>query len=1318
MNVYDEVINATVVQNCIQGYFTSALQQELIISRTNVLSVFHYSAKGQLVLSYEWKLSGHVHSMALIPQPGSELYCLVILTGCGKLSILKFDHMSQSLDTLSLHYYEDKFKELSLLEISNTPSLIVDRSFRCLLVRNNDCIAILPLNVTKEEEEEEEDNEKDEDRSNGGRFSFKRHKLNGGSVKQFVNSSTIMPASHLHSDIKNVLDVQFLHGFNKPTLAILYQPILAWSGNEKLRSQTVKVIILSLDFEDEKSTVINIIQGLPNDLHTLIPLSNASIVVGVNELIYIDNTGALQGTVSLNSFSKTVLNTKVKDNSSLQAFFNRPVCQYTTISKGKDIMLLMDEKSQMYNVIIESEGRLVTAFNCVRLPIVNDIFKNNHLPTCICGDVDLETGNLFIGFKSGDAMRVRLNNLRSSLASKGNVVETMEADEDYDELYGGSTEVEKKNMDTETPFDIETLDNLINIGPLTSLAVGKVSSIEPTIAKLTNPNRCELSIVATSGNSTGSHLTVFENTIVPTVEKALKFISVTQIWNLKIKDKDKYLVTTDSSQSKSDIYSIDRDFKPFKSFDFKKNDTTVSTAVTGAGKRIVQVTSKGVYLFDINFKRMMTMNFDFEVVHVCINDPFLLLTNSKGDIKIYELEPKHKKKFVKMVLPEALKEIIITFGVILESNMCNKYLHGLENSNKNQLLFTFVTADNQIVFFTKEHNDRIFQLNGIDEFHERLFISTYQLPEEINPDPSIKQVMINKLGHKFKEEYLTILTFGGEIYLYRKCVDNPDKFVKCEHELYITGAPDNAYAKGVHGVERVAHYIEDYNGYSVIFVTGTVSYIIIKEDTSVPRIFPFGNITLVSMTRWGKNSVMCVDDGKNARIMTLNLDNHRYYGNKMPLRKIFLEDVLEDFETFNNITYHERTQNFIVSFSKSIDYDALSEEGERIVGYEASKPHAKGFQSGILLINPKTWNIIDRIELGPNSLISDMRTMMIQLNSNTKRKREYLVVGNTYVRDEDISGTGSFYLYDITEVVPEPGKPDTNYKFKEIFQEDIRGTVSTVCEISGRFMISQSSKAMVRDIQEDNSVVPVAFLDMPVFITDAKSFGNLMIIGDAMHGFTFVGFDAEPYRMITLGKSVTKLETMSLEFLVNNGDMYFIITDRSQVMHVLKYAPDEPNSLSGQRLVYCTSFNLHSINTCMRLIQKNNEFVDLRRNYGSHMSTFQCIGCHIDGSIFKVVPLTESSYRRLYLVQQQIIDKEVQLCGLNPRMERLQNPYYQLGHLLRPMLDFTILKKFSTLSISKRRSMASKAGHQAHTEVWRDLIDIEYSLTSLNKSTN
>ncbi|SCV03426.1 LAME_0H10330g1_1 [Lachancea meyersii CBS 8951] len=1310
MNIYDEVFDATKVTHSVLGRFTSEKVDQLIVARTNLLSVYQIIHE-RLVLCNEFKLSGRITGIALIPQLQSVLQCLLVSTGKAKMSVVRFDpQRPMRLESLELHYYEDEFSKKSMLDLAQESKMRVDPENRCVFLCNNDVLAILPLKVNVEEEDEAYDVYQP---------STKKQKIEIGTpVRSLSEPSIIMRISELNQQIKNVVDIQFLNSFNRPTVAVLYQPRLAWCGNEKSVSKT-SMRLMAITLNNKKNTAIYQVERLPHDIHSILPLNNSCVLVGVNQIISVDNTGALQSTIQINSFASTLTSGKQVDKKSLEVMLNTPVIWTSAmVSKDAEILLLMDHNAEIYSIILQSEGRLLLDFTLVRLPVSDHIFKSQHLPTCITplkGGLSLKACQLFIGFSSGDALTVKLVNLRSAFESKQtHEIELQpDEDEDYASLYGDDEGPARASVDgklpsdTLQPFEMEVIDRLINVGPITSMAVGKASSVEGTVQGLPNPNKNELAIVTTSGTGNTSSLNIMEHSVRPVVKQALKFTSVTKIWNLKVRKRDKYLVTTDSSAEKSELYEIGEKITSIKPKHFKRNVTTVEIVMIGGGKRIVHVTTKAVFLFNLGFKKLMTITFDFEVVHVSILDPFILLTNSKGEIKIYELDSKHRNKLTKVKLPEALEEMIITSGVILKSNICNEFftnLVGLEKE-KEQLLFTFVAADNQIIFFPKDHHDRIYQLNGVDNLNDMLYFSTYQLPEEVVPDPSIKQVMINRLGKDNKEEYLTILTFGGEVYVYKRIGNRFYKSMHC-NDLQITGAPGNAYAKGVSSIERIAHYVKYFNGYSVILITGSVPYMIIKEDNSTPKIFKFANIPLVSLTSWGSESVLCVDDIKNARIVTL--DTTFSYSNRLPVKKVNVEDALKTYGSFNNVAYHERTGMYIVSYNKEIPYEAVSEDGQKMVGYDDEAVRAQGFQSGVLLLNPSTWRVIDEINFEKNSLINDMKTMLIQTNSRTRRKREYLVVGNTFLRDEDYGTMGSFYLYDISEVVPEPGKPDTNFKLKEIFHEEFRGAVSSVCEVSGRFLISQGQKVLVRDVQEDNSVVPVAFFDVPIFVTDIKSYGNLLLIGDAAQEFQFVGFDAEPYRMIPLGKSVSRLATMSLEFLVNNGDVNFLVSDRDNILHVLKYAPDEPNSLSGQKLVHCTSFNLHSTNTCMKLLLKNNEFAQ-----ASSLPEYQVLGAQVDGSIFKVMPLTESSYRRLYVVQQHLVEKEVQMCGLNPKMERLHNSFYSLGHALRPMLDFTVIKDYCSLPINRRKQVAAKAGRQADFEIWRDLINVEYSTRSL-----
>lgn len=1358
MNVYDDVLDATVVAHSATGHFTTQAHEELITVRTNILSVYRIDNDGRrLVMTSEFMFAGKINDIALISSAGAEgsaagpkpLDCLMIATGTAKLSVVRYDELTNSLDTISLHYYEDKMRSASLIELAKVSQMRLDPGNRCLLLFNNDVVAILPFHGAEDEEDEDED--EDEDTYLSGETSedrpAKRQKI-GQHRSTETGQSLVIPLKELNNEIQNVSDIQLLRNFSKPTVVVMYQPKLTWAGSLKLEKAPTCIVImtLGLSVKDGKPTcepiIISKLEKLPWTWNSIIPTEKGAVILGVNEIAYMDNTGVLQSVISINSFSdKSTIQSRVIDNSKMELLFHKhSVVNYwcstkrdasSTNNDNTDLLILMTEQSDLYYVQMEFEGKLLTKFDLVELPIANNIFIDNLGPLCMTrvnSSTALTELDLFIGFQSGNSLIVRLNNMTSTIASRTshkmkvdegeNIFSDGEVDDDDeddlyadDSLYANSKEEKAEEVvETVEPFDIELLTSLLNIGPLTSMVVGKDTSIQPKIKGLPNPSNGEMSIVATSGNGVGSRLVSVQPSVHPDVQQALKFISITQIWNLKFKNRDKYLITTDSAKSKSDIYEIENDFTLHKGGRLRRDASTVFIAIFGDEKRIVQVTTNRLYLYDLDFRRLTTIKFDYEVVHVSVLDHYILITVSKGDITIFELEPTQKKKLTKIVLPEALKEMVITSGLILKSDLCNEFLT-LDDETEEQLLFTFVTADNQIIFFTKDHNDCIFQLNGVDELKENLFVSTYKLPEEVIPDPSIKQIMLNKLGHENPETYLTILTFGGEIYQYKKSHKMSSRYYRhsCGSKLSITGAPNNAYPKGVLGIERIMHYIPNYNGYSCILIAGMVPYIIIKEDDSIPRIFKFANIPLVSLTPWGKKSVMCVDHVKNARVYTL--DNTKiYYGNKLPIKWIPINNIMQNFMTFNNIFYHERSEMYVVSYTKEIDYIPKSENDEIIVGFDEGVPHAKGFQSGVLLINPVSWDVIDQIDLEANSLVNDLRTMNIQLDTHTKKSREYVVFGVSQVGTEDLPASGSFYIYDIVPKAPEPGSTDMTSKFEKFFSEEVRGAVTTVCELSGRFAISQNHKIMVRDAQEDGSVVPVAFLDTPIYITDSKSFGNFFIVGDSMQGFQFIGFDAEPYRMVQLGRSISHFETVSVDFLVNNGDLYFAVTDRNNILHILKYAPDEPNSLSGQRLVHCSSFNLFSTNTCIRLLPKNDEF----NNNNFPLASYQIIGSQTDGSIFKVLPLSEESYRRLYVIQQQLVDNGIQLGGLNPNMERLANGFFDIGHIMRPTLDYNIIKRFVSLSIEKRTEMGKKTGRRSDVTIWRDLLDIEFSLRTLS----
>lgn len=41
------------------------------------------------------------------------------------------------------------------------------------------------------------------------------------------------------------------------------------------------------------------------------------------------------------------------------------------------------------------------------------------------------------------------------------------------------------------------------------------------------------------------------------------------------------------------------------------------------------------------------------------------------------------------------------------------------------------------------------------------------------------------------------------------------------------------------------------------------------------------------------------------------------------------------------------------------------------------------------------------------------------------------------------------YIFEIIEVVPEPDNPQTNHKFKMLCFEDVKGSVTAICDVNG-----------------------------------------------------------------------------------------------------------------------------------------------------------------------------------------------------------------------------------------------------------------------------
>lgn len=711
------------------------------------------------------------------------------------------------------------------------------------------------------------------------------------------------------------------------------------------------------------------------------------------------------------------------------------------------------------------------------------------------------------------------------------------------------------------------------------------------------------------------------------------------------------------------------------------------------------------------------------IVNSVFNDELLMIFFSTGEVAIYSINT-YSKVFSKIELPKLLSDTIITTGYITNSRLLNVVLrditvlthkgqkrkhdsesvsHPEETIASSKLkTFVLVTGDNRIVVFGRFHNEKCFQLNSVNKFSNRLTLGFFDINGE-DPDPFIKQVILNDLGDNVaKDEYLTILTVGGEILAYKMYFDGENySFVK-EVNLPITGAPQNAYQFGT-SLERRMIYFPNVSGITCVLVTGVVPYLVTRSKNSLVRIHKFSKIPIISFVLFSdekiKNGLIYLDTNKNARIVELS--EHYCYDGNWPVRRIPVG------ETIKSVAYHESSHTYIVSTFKEIPYKCVDEDGNPIVGTKLDKPSALSYKGRVLLISPISWTSIDSISLDDNEIGLQVKSLALDIGSENKRfkrKKELILIGSGKYRMEDLSANGSYTLLEIIDIVPEPGKPETNHKFKEITREDTKGAVTAICDVSGRFLIAQGQKIIVRDIK-DTTAVPVAFMDLSMFISEAKSFGNLVLLGDTMKGVSLAGFDAEPFRMLPLSKDTQENDVNCADFIYKDEDMFILAADNDQMIHVLQYNPEDPKSSNGQRLLRRSSFNTNFSTTCMKSIPKHEQVPE---SIDTINMPLQNIASTAEGAMYVVFPVSEITYKRMFILQQQLTDKQYHHCGLNPRLNRIGDVETETEQNSRPILDCEILKRYTKLNLDRRRALGQKMSiKNISADTWRDLIEFE-----------
>ncbi|KAL1925408.1 uncharacterized protein VTP21DRAFT_291 [Calcarisporiella thermophila] len=492
------------------------------------------------------------------------------------------------------------------------------------------------------------------------------------------------------------------------------------------------------------------------------------------------------------------------------------------------------------------------------------------------------------------------------------------------------------------------------------------------------------------------------------------------------------------------------------------------------------------------------------------------------------------------------------------------------------------------------------------------------------------------------------------------------------------------------------------SGYTGVFVKGRQPVWLLSSGKSVARVHPMlsryeGEV--VAFTSF--HNVNChhgflfVDKKSIVRLSEFPINNFTYDVD-WPVQKIHLG------RTLHRIVYHAAMQVYVVLSSVPEEFIQRDDNGE-VVG-QANKglsPTLDRFS--IELVSPVTWETVDRYEFAEYEQGLCLECVTLESKQTASGRKDFIAVGTGFFRGEDVAMRGCIYVFEIIEVVPEPNNPQTNHKFKQLISEEVRGPVSAICDIKGYLATSLGPKIIIRSFDDNENLVPVAFVDVQIHVTELVSVKNFLLVSDAFKSIWFCGFQEEPAKLVLLGKDFRPLEVVSSNFLIDDRSLYFAVSDAEKNLQLFQYAPLNLQSISGQRLLRRGDFHVGStIKKFLRLPKRSLTDEGQPKQY-------LCLCGTLDGSLGLITPIPEKSFKRLQLLQGQLVNGLQHPAGLNPKAFRLLQSNERLAsNPVKAVLDGDLIWQFLwCMPPVRRREMAKRIGTTVERIV-TDLREIDF----------
>ncbi|XP_023327813.1 cleavage and polyadenylation specificity factor subunit 1 [Eurytemora carolleeae] len=555
-----------------------------------------------------------------------------------------------------------------------------------------------------------------------------------------------------------------------------------------------------------------------------------------------------------------------------------------------------------------------------------------------------------------------------------------------------------------------------------------------------------------------------------------------------------------------------------------------------------------------------------------------------------------------------------------------------------------------------------------------------------------------------------------ELYEYQSPSLSPDqlkiRFRKLSHGLVLR---DRKSRKG-REEKQLMHrhslrYFRDIAGYEGVFISGPYPHWLFLTSRGELRLHPMSIDGSIS-TFAPFHNVNCPQGflyfNRISELRICVLPGHLSYDAPWPVRKVPLRcsphQVAFHIEskTFAVITSVAEPSNKVWKFNGDDKELNIEDRSDRFL-----YPLLEKFS--LQLFSPVSWESIPgtKLQLEDWEYVTCMKHLYLSSEGMHSGQRGFLVLGTNFNYGEDITSRGHIKIYDVIEVVPEPGQPLTKHKIKTVYDKEQKGPVTAISAVSG-FLVSTVGQKIYIWQFKDKELHGIAFIDSNVYIHQIHALKNFLLVGDVYKSINVLQYQQDYRTVSVISRDTSPLEVYAAEFIIDNGHLGFLATDSERNLSMFVYSPESKESLGGLRLIRKADIHLGQHVNCMwrvraKLTDPSTSQRVLAMNEKKHVTWYATL----DGALGYILPISEKVYRRLLMLNNVLSTNLPQTAGLNPKAFRtIRTNKKDLRNPCRGIVDGDLVFRFSDLPASEKAEFARKIGTTS-AEIMDDLAELD-----------